>query len=276
MVSSNKWVACDSHPIRARTSEAGRDAISTSPSSTRPESGATTFKARAANVDFPVPEGPSSATRAPWGMSRVRPSNTGGRSADHRNPTPSNRKRVSVGAAAATAGSGTGTGVSAASSTRRAAAAACPSKAPARGRPPIASNAATARTTATMPPCDSAASNAACPQRNAKAPASATRPATVCWALRSAASRACTRANMRPSAAKARTSRKPVKASSAAIRRPLAVRVSAAPASRVARAANQGRTKPASRNKAPTVGPLPNVTIGRSSSAPASGTRIRM
>ena len=71
IVSSNRCVAWLSHPIRLRTSAAGSVDRSGPPSSTRPASGGTTFSASAASVDLPAPDGPSSATCAPAGISSV-------------------------------------------------------------------------------------------------------------------------------------------------------------------------------------------------------------
>ena len=72
--------------------------------------------------------------------------------------------------------------------------------------------------TGSAPATQSTANNAAWAHRNAPAPANAVRVARVCCAPRTAASRACTVASMRPSAPNARTSRQPVIVSSAATR----------------------------------------------------------
>ena len=66
--------------MRRRTASAGREAMSTPPSVTRPAPGAASFRSSAARLDLPEPEAPSTSRRAPSGTSRSRPAKTGARS----------------------------------------------------------------------------------------------------------------------------------------------------------------------------------------------------
>ena len=148
MVSSNRCVDWDSQPKRLRRSAAARLDRSAPPRVIRPACGDATRNSSAAKVDLPQPDGPRTATRAPCATSSVSPSNRSGRSGAQRNRTPSNRNAVAAGSGAGEAGSAPAVPGRADSSTRCAAAAAWPVRAPARDKPPAASNAATRRNTA--------------------------------------------------------------------------------------------------------------------------------
>ena len=162
-------------------------AISTPPKVMLPCWGAANFSNSAAKVDLPVPEGPSSAMRAPSGTSRSSPLNTRGRSGAQENTTSRNTSAWPEGAALGETGSGTGSAASAASNRRRAPAAAAATAAPARGISPKASAAAIARNTAKTPAAmagcpaimvqPSAANSATCVSKAPAAPPQAARRA---------------------------------------------------------------------------------------------------
>ena len=171
--------------------------MSAPPIRMRPERGAATRSSKAASVDLPEPDGPSTATLAPCGTSMVKPSNTSGRSGVQPKCTASTRSAVPWGKAAGCAGSGRWAAGWAASSTRVAEAAALPARAPARGKPPAISNAATRRNTApvtkTGRPAAPSNSSRMAPwaHRNPAAWAIAPRRAKPRWASPALRSRAC-------------------------------------------------------------------------------------
>ena len=102
----------------------------------------------------------------------------------------------------------------------------------------------------TLPATHNTANSAPWAQTNAPAPASATRPAKACCAVRSEASRAWTVASIRPSAPNARTSRQPVMVSRTAMRS-CPSRLPAAGLSAADAKAAQGRTKAARMKSTP-------------------------
>ncbi len=266
--------------------------MSVPPSRMRPDCGAATRSSKAASVDLPDPDGPSTATRAPCGRSKVNPSNTGGRSGVQRKRTASNRKPVPDGSGAGFAGCGRPEAGRAASSTRAAAAAALPAKAPARGRPAATSNAATSRNTAAVDEyrplrrIEEHDQDGRLRAQGSRSPAPAPRAGTACVAPPAASpSRAFTTSSMRASAPNTRTSRRPDSASSTLMRSPAPAEASPMPDRPETRAATSGTANAASANSTVAASPASQIVpplatsttarIGSSTNASDNGTRMR-